>query len=58
MDDVLNSLLGLQFQGTATNNDRYHNHLAHQQHRRYDADESGGGDLRRRPYAASGTANV
>jgi len=57
MDDVLNSLLGLQFQGTTANNARYH-HLPHQHRRGSDADESSGRNLRRRPYAASGTANV
>jgi len=58
MDDVLNSLLGLQFQGTTANNARYHHHLPHQHRRGSDADESSGRNLRRRPYAASGTANV
>jgi hypothetical protein len=56
MDDVLNSLLGLQ-QGAATVNNfaRYHYH----NHRSSGGggDSGSGGDLRRRPYAASaGTA--
>lgn len=48
MDDVLNSLLGLQQQGSTNNNTRYH-------HR----GDSSSGDFRQKPpYAASGMANV
>lgn len=51
MDDVLNSLLGLQH-GTAVNKSRHHCLQG------TGDGNSGGRDLRQRPYTASGIADV
>lgn len=52
MDDVLNSLLGLQQQGATSYNARFHHHSSG------GVSSSSRGDLKRRPNAASGMANV